>query len=99
MRYNDGASTAFAKTIFNINLISFHGNGITKWRSLEMLYCCGTESMFVKCTATYHFLPSVILDKDCVTDHHVAEGSNGNGNQSVPGCEKVEEKAVDEASW
>ena len=58
-----------------------------------MLYC-GTKSMFVKFTAftkeqTYHFLPSVILYKDCVADHDVAEGSNGNGNQSVPGCENM----------
>ena len=48
---------------------------------------------------TYHFLPSMILHKDCVAHHDVAEGSDGNGNQSVPGCEKVEKKAVDQAKW
>ena len=39
----------------------------------------------------------MVLDKDSVTHHDVAEGSNGHWNQPVPICEKVKEGEVDQA--
>ena len=49
--------------------------------------------------STHPFPASVILYKDGVTHHDVAERSDGNWNQSVPGGEKVKEKGVEEARY
>ena len=46
---------------------------------------------------TYHPLPSMVLDKDCVDDHDVAERCNGNGNETVPGGEHLKDEDVDRA--
>ena len=41
----------------------------------------------------------MILYKDGVTHHDVAERSDGNWDQSVPGGEKVKEEGVEEARY
>ena len=38
----------------------------------------------------------MVLDKDSVTHHDVAEGSNSHRNQPVPRCEKLEEEEVEQ---
>ena len=39
----------------------------------------------------------MILHKDCVAHHDVAEGGNGHWHQSVPGSEEVEQEGVEQA--
>ena len=44
---------------------------------------------------TYHPLSSMVMYKDCVDDHDVAERRDGNGNKTVPGGEHLEDEYVD----
>ena len=38
---------------------------------------------------TYHPLSSMVMYKDCVDDHDVAERRDGNGDKAVPGGEQL----------
>ena len=44
---------------------------------------------------TYRPLSSMVMYKDCVDDHDVAERRDGNGNKAVPGGEQLKDQDVD----
>ena len=62
-------------------------------------YVCSnyTLSIIYDQWPTHHFLPAVVLYKNCMAHHDVAKGSNGHWHQSVPGGEQVEEEDVQQA--
>ena len=44
---------------------------------------------------TYRPLSSMVMYKDCVDDHDVAERRDGNGNKAVPGGEQLKDQDID----
>ena len=47
--------------------------------------------------STHRFLPAMVVHKDCMADHDVAEASDGDRDETVPQCEQVEDEDVDQA--
>ena len=46
---------------------------------------------------THRFLPAMVVHKDGMADHDVAEASDGDRDEAVPQCEQVEDGDVDQA--
>ena len=46
---------------------------------------------------THLFLPTMIMNIHCMADHDIAEASNSNRHQPVPGVEQVQEEGVHQA--
>ena len=47
--------------------------------------------------STHRLLPAMVVYKDSMADHDVAEASDGDRDKTVPQCEKVEDGDVDQA--
>ena len=47
--------------------------------------------------STHRFLPAMVVHKDGVADHDVAEASDGDRDETVPQCEQVEDGDVEQA--
>ena len=47
--------------------------------------------------STHRLLPAMVVYKDSMADHDVAEASDGDRDETVPQCEKVEDEDVDQA--